>query len=132
MSAGLLASTVTPGSTAPVVSFTTPANALCACAAAGSASHASATTNDIAIRLLVMQLSSLSHAAVDGTAERLQRQPHGIHPEMSVLKRRLGRLTKSWIEERYTEASHGTIGLFDTKVTRRTRMARRASDAHHF
>ena len=38
MSAGLAASTVTPGSTAPDASFTTPAIALCACAAVGSAS----------------------------------------------------------------------------------------------
>src|SRR5436305_5431310 len=38
MSAGLAASTVTPGRIAPVVSFTTPANALCACALVGSAS----------------------------------------------------------------------------------------------
>ncbi len=36
MSAGLVASTVTPGSTAPVASFTTPAMALCANAAAGA------------------------------------------------------------------------------------------------
>src|SRR5439155_5209013 len=35
ISTGLLASTVTPGRTAPVVSFTTPAIALCACAARG-------------------------------------------------------------------------------------------------
>ena len=36
MSAGLEASTVTPGKTAPVVSVTWPAIALCACAAIGS------------------------------------------------------------------------------------------------
>ena len=35
ISAGLLASTVTPGSTAPVVSLTTPAIALCASALPG-------------------------------------------------------------------------------------------------
>src|SRR3954462_547511 len=54
INAGLLASTVTPGSTAPVASLTTPANALCACAVAGSARYTSAATNTIAIRLLVM------------------------------------------------------------------------------
>src|SRR6266516_3170028 len=45
MSAGLAASTVTPGSTAPVTSLTTPARTpVCALAGAGrSASHASAT-----------------------------------------------------------------------------------------
>jgi hypothetical protein len=36
MRTGLLASTVTPGRTAPLVSRTTPLNALCALAAAGS------------------------------------------------------------------------------------------------
>src|SRR4051812_2332321 len=35
MSTGLAASTVTPGSTAPLTSRTTPEIALCACAAAG-------------------------------------------------------------------------------------------------
>src|SRR5262245_40394671 len=43
MSAGLAASTVTPGSTAPDVSFTTPAMDACACAVAGTSSrHAKA------------------------------------------------------------------------------------------
>jgi hypothetical protein len=37
MSAGLAASTVTPGKTAPVVSRTTPAIAVCACAKTGLA-----------------------------------------------------------------------------------------------
>src|SRR5262249_31415054 len=64
ISAGLAASTVTPGSTAPVASLTTPANALCARAVVGSARHASATTNDIAIRLLVMQFPPQSRNAL--------------------------------------------------------------------
>src|SRR4029453_3105963 len=46
MSASLVASTVTPGSTAPVVSLTTPVMALWADAVAGqTATHASPTTN---------------------------------------------------------------------------------------
>src|SRR4051812_25161709 len=55
MSTGLLASTVTPGSTAPVASFTTPANALCARAVDGSARKAS-TAVAIAKRVLVMRI----------------------------------------------------------------------------
>src|SRR5438132_6934585 len=46
MSTSRAASTVTPGSTAPVVSFTTPANALCARAAVGNASTATSTSSD--------------------------------------------------------------------------------------
>jgi hypothetical protein len=53
ISAGLLASTITPGNTPAVASFTTPANALCAPAVAGSTSeHASAYTS-VKIRLLI-------------------------------------------------------------------------------
>src|SRR5262249_40826211 len=47
MSAGLLASTVTPGSTAPHVSRTTPAMALCAWAMLGTAAHTTVTKNGI-------------------------------------------------------------------------------------
>src|SRR4051794_31008173 len=43
MRTGLAASTVTPGSTAPVASLTTPVNVLCACAAAGTSSSPSTT-----------------------------------------------------------------------------------------
>src|SRR5437773_9059487 len=84
--AGLLASTVTPGNTAPVASFTVPANALCACAVAGSASHASTTTKTIAIRLLATIPVLLSHAATDAgcARERLQRGRTGIHLEITV------------------------------------------------
>ena len=45
MSASLDASTVTPGSTAPEVSFTTPVNALWACAAMGSRHRAASAMN---------------------------------------------------------------------------------------
>jgi hypothetical protein len=62
INAGLLASTVTPGNTAPEVSLTTPANALCARAVVGIANrHASANT-DIKIRLLVMPIPSMAVA----------------------------------------------------------------------
>jgi hypothetical protein len=54
MSAGLAASTVTPGSTAPVASFTTPANALCARAALGNKSTAAITSAARTIRLFLM------------------------------------------------------------------------------
>src|SRR5258705_4598651 len=56
ISAGLLASTVTPGSTAPVASFTTPVNELCARAVAGNARHPSATTHPTAMRYLDMRI----------------------------------------------------------------------------
>src|SRR5215510_2411383 len=49
MSTGLDASTVTPGRTAPLVSLTTPVNALCARAAAGASASTSATTRVIPI-----------------------------------------------------------------------------------
>src|SRR2546425_11947165 len=47
MSAGLLASTITPGSTAPDVSRTTPAMALCAWAMLGTATHTTVTKSGI-------------------------------------------------------------------------------------
>ena len=47
ISAGLLASTVTPGSTAPEVSLTTPVMLLCAHAAAGSRNMHTATSRAI-------------------------------------------------------------------------------------
>src|SRR5688572_33022364 len=53
MSTSLAASTVTPGSTAPVASLTTPANALCARAVVGHASrHASAHTDSSSLLML--------------------------------------------------------------------------------
>src|SRR5579864_2627546 len=54
ISAGLLASTVTPGSTPPVASFTTPANALCAPAVAGSTSELASVYTSVKIRPLIM------------------------------------------------------------------------------
>ena len=45
MSTGLLASTVTPGSTAPLVSRTMPLKALCALAAAGRQQEQTKTVN---------------------------------------------------------------------------------------
>src|SRR5262245_31318389 len=53
INAGLAASTVTPGSTAPVASFTTPANALCARAAVGSASSRASMPTDTKVRLII-------------------------------------------------------------------------------
>src|SRR6476620_5413939 len=50
MRTGLAASTVTPGSTAPVASLTTPVNVLCACAAAGTKSSPSATIAPLIVR----------------------------------------------------------------------------------
>src|SRR5207248_7931183 len=83
--AGLLASTVTPGNTAPVASFTVPANALCARAVAGSASHASTTTNNIGIRLLVMPVPPQSRSYRPVCAgDRLMRRGEGIYPEFTV------------------------------------------------
>src|SRR4051794_20249405 len=85
ISAGLLASTVTPGSTAPVASFTTPAKALCARAVAGSARHPSATTNNIAIRLLVMPNPPQSTGPTEiQLGRRIWRIPLGIHREIAI------------------------------------------------
>src|SRR5437762_4398520 len=53
MRAGLATSTVTPGSTAPVASLTTPAIALCANAAPGAnTSHARAMNIKLAVRFM--------------------------------------------------------------------------------
>src|SRR5437870_38165 len=58
MSTGLLASTWTPGRTAPEVSFTTPAMLLCAAAAAGSRrTHKDAASTARAIRVRVIERS---------------------------------------------------------------------------
>src|SRR5262245_43887399 len=56
MSAGLLASIVTPGSTAPVVSLTTPAIAPACCADTGTAnaSATTVTTPNVPVTVLVM------------------------------------------------------------------------------
>src|SRR5215813_4854609 len=51
MRAGLAASTVTPGITAPDASLTTPVNVLCACAIDGSASSANASTANLTVRM---------------------------------------------------------------------------------
>ena len=63
MSAGLLASTVTPGSTAPVASLTEPAITLCAAAPPGNSSRSAqpiVTTKAI----LVLTMSSLRSSAL--------------------------------------------------------------------
>src|SRR5437763_1597256 len=75
MSAGLAASTVTPGSTAPVASFTTPANALWARAMLGNRSTAATTSTELKIRLFIMPvpprtLKSLSVPVAAGLAVR--------------------------------------------------------------
>src|SRR6185295_17882427 len=64
MSTGLEASTVTPGRTAPDVSFTTPVNALCARAIDGNNKHPSATMRTTWIRLLDMRNPPESGSAV--------------------------------------------------------------------
>jgi hypothetical protein len=62
MSAGLAASTVTPGRTAPVVSFTTPATAPCAYSARGSqrlpAAHTLAPSRNRTRRLFLKLIAS--------------------------------------------------------------------------
>src|SRR5215831_2255972 len=69
----LAASTVTPGKTAPDVSFTTPAIALCACATVGtSTSHASAATTR-ALNLRVIQASFVATPALSRTREKCER-----------------------------------------------------------
>ena len=56
MKTGLVASTVTPGRTAPDVSLTIPVNELCACAAEGS-QHTSRNATILHARCLVMTMS---------------------------------------------------------------------------
>src|SRR5207247_5099934 len=63
---GLLASTVTPGRTAPEVSFAAPAMALCAAAGAGSANHTRATS-DASETLRRMFPSLLERVEPNGT-----------------------------------------------------------------
>src|SRR5262245_28095152 len=67
ISAGLAASTVTPGRTAPLVSLTTPAIALCAVARAGSA-----TIDDTNMRIRAVRgqadMLPPSNTTRDGTA----------------------------------------------------------------
>src|SRR3954453_16305842 len=84
ISAGLLASTVTPGSTAPVVSFTTPANELCARAVAGSSRHPNATANKNPIRLLNMPLLLSRQVRQRFSSERIWRIPVRIHSEIAI------------------------------------------------
>src|SRR3954462_5502317 len=85
ISAGLLASTVTPGSTAPVVSFTTPANELCARAVAGSSRHPNATANKNPIRLLNMPLLLSRQVRQRFSSERIWRILVGIHLEIAIV-----------------------------------------------
>ena len=65
MRTGLAASTVTPGSTAPEVSLTTPVNVLCACAIDGSASSAKQQRNPS--RADVLSCHSESFQLKDGS-----------------------------------------------------------------
>ena len=60
MRASLDASTVTPGSTAPDVSLTTPVIALCACTSAGNASRDTPITNPrTTVRIIRPSLSEI-------------------------------------------------------------------------
>jgi hypothetical protein len=54
MSAGLLASTVTPGRTAPLESLTTPAMALCASAGRPARNITRATSHNLATAVFIM------------------------------------------------------------------------------
>src|SRR5205814_6897070 len=69
MSAGLLASTVTPGKTAPVSSLTVPVNALCARASGASASkHTNEANTPMANGILMdflIPLPPQKHSEVD-------------------------------------------------------------------
>src|SRR5258705_11608327 len=98
MSAGLLASTVTPGRTAPVASFTTPANALCARAVAGSARNPSATTHHIAKRLLIMPTppQSFPDRDIDGMEATVTRGwiPRGNDKKVSRIRDRSEKLDR--------------------------------------
>src|SRR6266853_4974436 len=86
MSAGLLASTVTPGRTAPVASFTTPAIALCARPARGRMREPTATSTSVRRTLRIpyppdahvvddLTCSPILGVAEDITADRLTRAP---------------------------------------------------------
>src|SRR5262245_38959761 len=70
MSTSLDASTLTPGSTAPDASLTTPAIALCACAAAGSTRNRRAMNTGAAIAFLHMPI--LRVPAEAGPASRMK------------------------------------------------------------
>src|SRR5262245_42223523 len=75
MRAGLLASTVTPGSTAPVASLTTPAMAVCADAGRGANRTVARRTSQalVAYRVVALGWFPFSFAALRaaGTAIRL-------------------------------------------------------------
>src|SRR6476660_9629100 len=68
MSAGLAASTVTPGSTAPVVSLTSPARMACAATTRGTAATSPNNRKHLAIARMVTSwrlVASLSYQASD-------------------------------------------------------------------
>src|SRR5262245_27561797 len=93
MRAGLLASTVTPGSTAPVVSLTTPAIALCASAAVGASStNANADANRIFLpaRLMWPPTENARRVEVFGIGDLglTQARHQTLNPESRIPTRR--------------------------------------------
>src|SRR6266850_728143 len=77
--AGLLASTVTPGSTAPVASFTTPAMALCASARSGNnasmANPASTTTATLLLTIIASQRGPQNDRECDSPRIAVESEP---------------------------------------------------------
>src|SRR3954452_23357294 len=76
MSAGLAASTVTPGSTAPVVSLTSPARAACAAATRGTTATSPNNSKHLASVRMVTSwrlVASLPYEPNDGTYQRQSR-----------------------------------------------------------
>src|SRR5215203_4423 len=89
MSAGLAASTVTPGSTAPVGSLTSPARVACAAATRGTAATSPNNRKHLAIVRIVTSwrlVASVSYQASDGT---YQRQPRLLKRLPGILGIRL-------------------------------------------
>src|SRR5688572_8786936 len=80
-SAGLAASTVTPGNTAPVVSLTSPARMACAAATRGTTATSPNNRKYLATVRMVTSwrlVASVSYEASDGTYQRRPRLLSGV------------------------------------------------------
>jgi plasmid replication initiation protein len=79
MRAGLVASTVTPGNTAPVVSRTTPAIELCADAHPGAKNNHAVATNKILAEFMGLIVTSQSLARLRLRLSRLRLARSGFY-----------------------------------------------------
>src|SRR5262245_2532104 len=131
MSAGLAASTVTPGSTAPVVSLTSPARVACAAATRGTAATSPNNRKHLAIVRMVISwrlVASLSYQASDWTYQRQSRLRSRDIEQATCEDSRYWRRTI--VRAAATESIRGVLwGHLKARPTRLSWLTRRGNQA---